>query len=186
MVRMAHFSVAILLCVAINGWAAEPELIPRRVLFDNPDKAAARISPDGKQISYLAPVDGVLNVWVGPIDDPDAAQPVTKDTKRGIRSYFWAYTNQHILYRQDVGGDEDWHVYSVEVGQPRDQGPHAAGKGLRTDPGGQPPLSGSDPRRPERPRPAASRCLSHQHPHRQARAGAEESWVFRLHHATTT
>ena len=62
-------------------------LIPRKVLFGNPDKAAARISPDGTKISYLAPVDGVLNVWVGPLSDPDSAKPVTKDTVRGIRMY---------------------------------------------------------------------------------------------------
>src|SRR5690242_7995884 len=52
-------------------------LIPRRVLFGNPDKAMARMSHDGKQLAYLAPVDDVLNVWVGPIDNPDAAKPVT-------------------------------------------------------------------------------------------------------------
>ena len=93
----------------------ETGLIPRELLFGNPDKAAARISPDGKRLSYLAPVDGVLNVWVGPIDDPDAAKPVTKDKVRGIRSYFWAYTNKHILYTQDAEGDEDWHVYRVDL-----------------------------------------------------------------------
>ena len=90
-------------------------LIPRQVLFGNPDKAAARISPDGKQLSYLAPVDGVLNVWVGPTDDPAAAKPVTQDKKRGIRSYFWAYTGKHILYTQDADGDENWHVYCVDL-----------------------------------------------------------------------
>ena len=95
--------------------SAEPDLIPRELLFGNPDKAAARISPDGKLLSYLAPVNGVLNVWVGPIADPAAARAVTKDAKRGIRSYSWAYTSKHILYRQDVGGDEDWHVYAVDL-----------------------------------------------------------------------
>jgi dipeptidyl aminopeptidase/acylaminoacyl peptidase len=57
----------------------------------------------------------VLNVWVGPADDPAAARPVTSDKKRGIRQYFWAYTNKHICYLQDVGGDENWRVYSVDV-----------------------------------------------------------------------
>lgn len=90
-------------------------LIPRAVLFGNPDKQAPRLSPDGKYLSYLAPVDGVMNVWVGPADNPDAAKPVTKDTNRGIRSYFWAYTNNHILYTQDKGGDENWHVYRVDL-----------------------------------------------------------------------
>jgi dipeptidyl aminopeptidase/acylaminoacyl peptidase len=114
--RWTHLAALVIAAATLTAHAAEePEIISRRVLFGNPDKAAARISPDGKYISYLGPVDGVLNVWVGPVADPQAAQPVTKDTKRGIRSYFWAYTSRHILYRQDVGGDEDWHVYSTEV-----------------------------------------------------------------------
>jgi dipeptidyl aminopeptidase/acylaminoacyl peptidase len=94
---------------------AKTPLIPRKVLFGNPDKAAARISPDGKHLSYLAPVDGVLNVWVGPADNLDAAKAVTKDTKRGIRTYFWAYTSKHILYAQDADGDENWHIYRVDL-----------------------------------------------------------------------
>ena len=90
-------------------------LIPRQVLFGNPDKAAAKLSADGKWLSYLAPADGVLNVWVGPIDDPGAAEPVTHDKIRGIRGYFWAYTNEHIIYVQDKEGDENWRVYSVDL-----------------------------------------------------------------------
>jgi dipeptidyl aminopeptidase/acylaminoacyl peptidase len=90
-------------------------LIPRSVLFGNPDKAMARLSPDGSKLSYLAPVDGVLNIWVGSPDDPDAAKPVTKEKKRGIHGYFWAYTNENILYTQDADGDENWHVYCVDL-----------------------------------------------------------------------
>src|SRR5262249_27964010 len=70
---------------------------------------------DGKQLSYLAAVKGVLNIWVGPIDKPEEARPITNDTKRGIRSYFWAYTSKHIVYIQDTEGDEDWHVYCVNL-----------------------------------------------------------------------
>jgi dipeptidyl aminopeptidase/acylaminoacyl peptidase len=90
-------------------------LIPREVLFGNPDKITVRLSPDGTRISYLAPVDGVLNVWVGPADDPGAAEPVTNDTDRGVRTYFWAYTSEHVLYLQDQAGDENWRVYSVNL-----------------------------------------------------------------------
>ena len=90
-------------------------LIPRQVLFGNPDKTQVRLSPDGTQISYIAPWQGVLNVWVGPVVDPAAAQPVTNDTGRGIRFYNWAYTNQHIVYGQDKGGDENWRLYSVDL-----------------------------------------------------------------------
>ena len=90
-------------------------LIRREALFGNPDKSSPRLSPDGKFLSYLAPVDGVLNVWVGPADDPAAAKPVTQDKKRGVRVYFWAYTNEHVLYLQDQDGDENWHVYAVNL-----------------------------------------------------------------------
>ncbi len=100
-------------------------LIPREVFFGNPDKIAPCLSPDGTQVSYLAPVNGVLNVWVGPADDPDSAEPVTNDTDRGIRIYVWAYTNEHILYLQDQAGDENWRVYSVtlETGETTDLTP---------------------------------------------------------------
>src|SRR5436190_19936337 len=92
-----------------------PVLIPRETLFGNPEKAQARLSPDGKYLSYLAPVDGVLNVFVGPSDDLDKAKVVTKDKKRGIRQHQWAFTSKHLLYVQDNDGDEDFHVYSVDL-----------------------------------------------------------------------
>src|SRR5262245_17887657 len=94
---------------------AKTGLIPRDVLFGNPDKASPRLSPDGKHLGYLAPVDGVLNVWVGPADKPEEAKPVSKDKKRGIRMFIWAYTGRHVLYIQDTDGDEDFHVYCVDL-----------------------------------------------------------------------
>lgn len=90
-------------------------LIPRKVLFDNPDRAMVILSPDGSQIAYLAPRDGVLNVWVAPRENLSAARPVTHDTVRGVRFYQWAYTNRHILYIQDKNGDENWHLYVVDL-----------------------------------------------------------------------
>lgn len=99
---------------AAAGMAGVP-LIPREVLFGNPDKASARLNKDGTRLAYLAPLEGVLNVWVGPVDEPDAAKPVTHDGGRGIRGFFWAYTGEHIVYVQDEKGDENWRVYSVNV-----------------------------------------------------------------------
>ncbi len=83
------------------------ELIPREILFGNPDKTSPEISPDGTKMAYLAPVNNVLNVWVGTIGS-DNYQPVTKDEDRGVRFYSWAQDNKHILYIQDVGGNEKW------------------------------------------------------------------------------
>jgi len=103
----------------------EFKLIPREVLFGNPQKASARISPNGKWLSYLAPVEGILNVWVCPVDDLAAAKPVTHDKLRNIRGHRWAYTGKHILYTQDKEGDENWHVYAtdVETGETKDLTP---------------------------------------------------------------
>ena len=85
----------------------------------------ARISPDGAYLSYLAPVEGVLNVWVAAVKDPDSARPITRDEERGIRHYDWTYDGQHILYYQDARGDEDWHVYATNIttGETRDLTP---------------------------------------------------------------
>ena len=95
--------------------ASNVPLIPRSVLFGNPDRSQGRVSPDGKKIAFLAPVNGVMNVWVGPADKIADAKPVTNDDKRGIRQYFWSYTNQHVLFLQDRGGDENWRIYSVDL-----------------------------------------------------------------------
>jgi dipeptidyl aminopeptidase/acylaminoacyl peptidase len=91
------------------------DLIPRGVLFGNPERAGVRISPDGKHLSWLAPKDGVLNVWVAPVGKLDQARAVTSDTKRPIRIYYWAYTSQHLLYMQDAAGDENFHVFRVDL-----------------------------------------------------------------------
>jgi dipeptidyl aminopeptidase/acylaminoacyl peptidase len=97
-----------------TGATAQP-LIPRQILFGNPVKAAPRISPDGLKLAYLAPSDkGVLNVWVRTIGKSDDSQ-VTNDTHRGIRIHFWAEDGKHLFYLQDLNGDENWHVYSVDL-----------------------------------------------------------------------
>ena len=91
-------------------------LIPRATFFGNPDRAGPQISPDGKHIAFLAVSGGKLNVFVAPADKPDEARAVTNDTARGIRQYFWAYTSEHLIYLQDQGGNENWRVYSVNLG----------------------------------------------------------------------
>src|SRR5258706_15389405 len=94
---------------------SDTPLIPRQDLFGNPEKISAEVSPDGKRIAWLAPVGGVMNVWVAPIENPSAAVPITDDKRRGIRSYHWSYDGVHLVYVQDQGGDENWRVYAVDV-----------------------------------------------------------------------
>ena len=93
----------------------EVELIPRDALFGNPERAGVQISPDGKYLSWIAPLEGVMNVWVAPANDLAAARAVTDDQARGIRNYFWSYRPDTLLYLRDSGGDEDFHLYAVDL-----------------------------------------------------------------------
>ncbi len=92
----------------------EVKLIPRQVIFGNPEKSDPQISPDGAKLAYLAPVNDVLNVWVRTIGTEDD-KAVTKDDNRGIRDYFWAADSKHIMYLQDVGGNENFRLYGVNL-----------------------------------------------------------------------
>src|SRR5689334_11606363 len=85
--------------------AQNVELIPRATFFGNPTKAQGLISPDGKWISWIAPRDGVLNIWVAPSDDPSKAKPLTEEKVRPIRQHFWARNSKVILFINDRGGD---------------------------------------------------------------------------------
>ena len=90
-------------------------LIPRGDLFGNPTRAAGKISPDGQWLSWLAPKDGVLNIWMAPADNPDQAKAMTDATDRPIRQYFWSPDSQSLLYIQDKGGDENFLLYGVNI-----------------------------------------------------------------------
>ena len=95
------------------------ELIPRRVLFGNPERVSPRISPNGTSLAWIAPDNGVLNVWTAPVGaegvDWDSAKVATNDTDRGIRVFRWAHDGRHLLYLQDSGGDENWRLYDVDL-----------------------------------------------------------------------
>lgn len=90
-------------------------LIPREDLFGNPTRSSGQLSPDGKWLSWLAPRDGVMNVWLAPVSDPEAAKAMTDATDRPIRSYFWAPDGRSLLYIQDKGGDENFLLYGVDI-----------------------------------------------------------------------
>ena len=96
------------------------ELIPRQILFGNPERVRPRISPDGTRLAWIAPHQDVLNVWVAPISaghgvDWPAASVVTDDADRGIRMFAWAHDGRHLLYLQDTGGDENWRLHDVDL-----------------------------------------------------------------------
>ncbi len=94
-----------------------PPLIPLEHFFENPEKAGAKISPDGSKLSYLAPEADRLNVWVRSVEGGDDVC-VTHDHTRGIRNHSWSRDCTRILYAQDQGGNENFHVYAAELSRP--------------------------------------------------------------------
>lgn len=105
--------LSLLLCAAALAQSQTP-LIPRAVLFGNPERTSPQISPDGTTLAYLAPDQGVLNVWVRTLGKTDD-RVITNDRKRGIRNLFWQYDSKNILYAQDQNGDENWRIYQTGV-----------------------------------------------------------------------
>ncbi len=98
-----------------------PPLIDRELFFGDPEIAGAQLSPNGTYISFLKPHLGVLNIWVKKTDEPfEAARPITADTTRPVTAYFWSQDERYILYAQDKGGNENYHIYAVDLQAPPD------------------------------------------------------------------
>lgn len=101
------------------------ELIPREILFGNPENTSPLLSPDGSHLAYLAPSpDGVMNIFIRSLLDVDKTtttttdevrkdRMITNEPKRAIRSLAWAYDSSTILYMQDNDGDENFHLFAV-------------------------------------------------------------------------
>lgn len=101
---------------------------PHDVLCGIAERTDPRLSPCGRRVAFLAPIDGALNLWVADADDLDEAVPLTQVSGSGLRpNHGWSYDGQHILYALDEDGDELFHVYAVHVGTgvTRDLTPYA-------------------------------------------------------------
>lgn len=97
-----------------NISAQQPALIDREIFFGNPEYSGAQISPDGKYITFLKPLDDVRNVWIKGVDEPfEKARPLTAETKRPLSGYFWSHDSKYVLFSKDNGGDENFNVYAV-------------------------------------------------------------------------
>jgi dipeptidyl aminopeptidase/acylaminoacyl peptidase len=113
-----------------------PPLLDRELFFGDPEIAGAQLSPDGHYVSFRRPYQGVMNLWVKGIDEPfDAARPVTAATDRPIPAYFWSRDSRYLLYVQDRGGDENFHVWAVD--------PSAAAEGVIPEPRNLTPIDGA-------------------------------------------
>ena len=116
------FVVAPLALLALRNHFISPApvpLIPRKVLFGNPEKVTPSLSPDGTLLAYLAPLNktdekGVLNIWIQTVGKNDA-YPLTAETERSLGSYFWSNDGSQILYLKDTKGDENWRLYGITL-----------------------------------------------------------------------
>jgi dipeptidyl aminopeptidase/acylaminoacyl peptidase len=98
-----------------TSFAQSPPLIPRDTLLGNPERANPHIAPDGKRLAWLAPDEHeILQVWVQTVGQHDT-RVVTADKSRGIQSYGWAFDSKTILYAQDAAGDENFHLFAVDL-----------------------------------------------------------------------
>lgn len=96
--------------------ASEP--ISIEDFFGTPERAAASISPDGNRIAFLAPWRNRLNVWVEDNSVGAEARCVTADESRSVHQYLWTDDPRWLLYLQDSGGDENYHVFRVDLEDP--------------------------------------------------------------------
>ena len=97
----------------------QPPLIAVEDLFADPLFSGASISPDGNRLAYLSPKYGRTQVWVRGIEqEHEDAVCVTRDERRGIRTYHWTDSPRWLLYLQDTDGNEDWHLFRVDLDNP--------------------------------------------------------------------
>ena len=104
---------------------ASPPLIPRQVLFGNPEIIGVSLSPDGRRISYLAPDQGVLNLWVQDLDGDAPARVITDQRDRPQRSAFWTADGRYLISSRDGDGDENTVLVRIDpaTGEKRDLTP---------------------------------------------------------------
>ncbi|WP_457325680.1 S9 family peptidase, partial [Roseateles sp. P5_E11] len=108
----------------------DTSLLTRAVLFGNPERGGCQVSPCGTWIAFVAPQDGVMNLWVTERGQDAAAsfnsaRCITRDRARGIYNFSWSHDGTHLLYLQDANGDENDHVFAVAAagGEARDLTP---------------------------------------------------------------
>lgn len=89
--------------------------IPLEDFFQNSERTGYQLSPDARHISYLAPWNDRLNLFVRPIDRPDTeAVRLTAETERSLAGYMWA-DNERLIFSKDTAGDENYQLYGVRL-----------------------------------------------------------------------
>ena len=102
-----------------------PPLIPREVLFGNPEIMSVNLSPDGRWIAFLAPDQGVLNLWVRDLDGQVPARLLTQQRDRPQRPGYWTADGRFLISSRDGDGDENTVLVRIDprTGQSKDLTP---------------------------------------------------------------
>jgi dipeptidyl aminopeptidase/acylaminoacyl peptidase len=93
----------------------EVPLITREALFGNPVRSGGTLSPDGRWLGWMAPHEGVMNVFIAPFDKPDEARRMTGATDRPIPFFSFTRDSASVIYIQDKAGDENFLLYQVNI-----------------------------------------------------------------------
>ena len=109
------------LFASVMANAQQPPIIDRAAFFGEVQIAGAQVSPDGQYLSFLKPYKGTRNIWVKKQSEPfSAARPMSHESTRPVRQYFWSRDSKYLLYSQDAAGDENFNVYAIDPRQPAD------------------------------------------------------------------
>lgn len=106
--------ITLLFCLITQLSLANPSDIPLESFFKNPDFSGLTLSPDGKHIAVISPVNNRRNLVIMETDGLKNARPVTGLKKQDVGGFFWA-NNQDIIFTMDSDGKEAISIYSVDT-----------------------------------------------------------------------
>ncbi|MDE1176774.1 MAG: S9 family peptidase [Edaphobacter sp.] len=102
--------------------AQQPPIIDRALFFGEVEISGAQISPDGQWITFLKPYKGTRNIWIKKAGESfDKARPLSGESSRPVRGYFWSRNSKFVLYAQDNAGDENFNVYAIDPAAAADE-----------------------------------------------------------------
>lgn len=108
-----------ILVPSVSLMAQMPPLIDREIFFGDPEISGSKISPNGKYITFMKPLNNIRNIWIKERGESfDQARPLTADSTRPVPGYFWSQDSRYVLFVQDKGGDENYRVYAVDPSVP--------------------------------------------------------------------
>lgn len=120
--KLIAVAAATILAMSSFASAEQTPIIDRALFFGEVQISGAQISPDAQWISFLKPWKGTRNIWVKKADEPfEKAHPLSGETTRPVRGYFWSRDSKYVLYSQDNAGDENFNIYAIDPSAAADE-----------------------------------------------------------------